>query len=165
MLRRLSVGSAAAALCGAVLLALLAGPAPGAGSTRESYREAVEPICQKNTQANERILSGVRQEVRAGKTGPAAARFVRAAKALRGTIAELKAVPAPPADASRLSKWLSAVSTEASLFEAVAAKLRAGQKGAAERIVVKLTNNANRANNMVLPFEFDYCRFEPTRFT
>jgi len=154
-----------ALLCGAALLVPSAAPAPAAEVTRASYREAVEPICQANTQANERILAGVKQEVRAGKLRSAAARFSRAARSLKKTIGELKAVPPPPADRSRLSRWLGKVSVEAGLFEQVASKLRAGQKGEAEKLVVKLTNNANQANNQVLAFEFDYCRFEPTRFT
>jgi hypothetical protein len=153
------------ALCGAVLLALLGGPALAAEVTRATYKEAVEPICKTNTEANERILAGVRQEVRGGKLGPAASQFSRAARALMKTIGELKAVPPPPADRSRLSRWLGKVSTEASLFEQVAAELRAGQKARAERFVTKLTNNADQADDLVIPFEFEYCRLEPARFT
>jgi hypothetical protein len=153
-------------LTAAALTALcLATPASAAEATRESYREAVEPICKTNTQANERILAGTRQEVRSGRLGPAGAQFAKAAVALQKTVGELKAVPPPPADRSRLDRWLGEISTEASLFEAIAAKLRSGQKDQAERIVVKLTNNANQANNLVLSLEFEYCRFEPARFT
>jgi hypothetical protein len=154
-----------AAFCAAALLAPLVTPALAAEATRESYREAVEPICKGNTEANERILAGVKQEVRGGRLAPAAGRFTRAAKALKKTVGELRAVPPPPADASRLSRWLGQVSTEASLFEQIAAMLRKGQKAQAERIVTKLSTNANQANNMVLPFEFEYCRLDPARFT
>lgn len=152
-------------LCGAALLAPLVTPALAAEPTRETYKEAVEPICKANTQANERILGGVRQEVRGGKLAPAAAQFAKAAKALKKTIGELQKVPAPAADAARLSKWLGKVSNEAGYFEAVARKLRAGDKAGAERLVSKLTTGANAANNVVLPFEFEYCRLEPSRFT
>jgi hypothetical protein len=163
-IRRLGRG-ATVALCGLALLAALITPALAAEVTRAAYKEAVEPICKVNTQANERILAGVRREVRAGETRSAASRFSRAARALKSTIVELKAVPRPAVDVSRLTRWLGKVSTEAALFEAVATKLRAGQDGQAEKIVVKLTNNANQANNLVIPFEFDYCRLEPARFT
>jgi hypothetical protein len=157
--------SGVVAFCVAALLAPLVTQAFAAEATRESYREAVEPICKANTEANERILAGVRREVRGGKLGPAAARFAKAARALKATVRELEAVPPPPADRARLTRWLGQISTEASLFESVAAKLRAGQKAQAEKIVVKLTNDADRANNMVIAFEFEYCRFEPARFT
>jgi hypothetical protein len=133
--------------------------------TRDSYREAVEPICQVNTKANERILAGVRPEVRAGKLAPAAAQFAKAARALKTTLRQLGAVARPPADAARLGEWLTDVKAEAALFERIAAQLRAGQKSLAEHTVVELTTNAAKANNLVLPFEFHYCRLEPSRFT
>ena len=156
---------AAVAICAAGLLSPALGHALAAEATRASYREAVEPICKADTEANERILAGVKGEVRAGMLRPAAARFARAALALERTIGELRTVTPPPADRSRLSRWLGTVSVEAGLFERVAAKLRAGQKAEAARMVVKLTSNANHANNQVIAFEFEYCRFEPARFT
>jgi len=44
---------AAAALVGAV-------PSMAAEATPETYKEEVEPICKVNTEANEKILKGVR---------------------------------------------------------------------------------------------------------
>ncbi len=142
-----------------------AGGAFAAQATRDAYREGAEPICKANTQANERILQGVRAEVKAGKLKPAAARFAKAAAALKKSLAQLRAIPQPSADRAKLSKWFGDIGTEAGLFEAVAAKLRAANKAQAERLVVKLTSNADRANNVVIGFEFTYCRFEPSRFT
>jgi hypothetical protein len=133
--------------------------------TRTSYREAVEPICQANAKANERILAGVRPEVRAGKLAPAAAQFAKAARALKATLRQLSAVPQPSADAARLGEWLADIKAEAALFERIAVQLRAGKKSLAEHTVVELTTNADKANNLVPPFEFHYCRFEPSRFT
>jgi hypothetical protein len=164
------IGRAAAAryLTAAALLllaVLTVNSARGAEVTRASYREAVEPICKSNTQANERILKGVRAEVRHNELKPAAIQFERAAKALGRTLAQLKAVPQPSADQAKLTKWLGKVKEEVGLFAAVAAKLRAGHKAAAEEKVVRLTHNANLANNVVIVFEFQYCRFEPSRFT
>jgi hypothetical protein len=156
------------ALVGLALAALLPAAAPLAAAaevTRDSYREAVEPICKSNTKANERIFRGVCAEVRHNELKPAAIQFERAAKALRRTLAELKAVPQPSADQAKLTKWLGKVKEEVGLFAAVAAKLRAGNKAAAEEKVVRLTHNANLANNVVIVFEFNYCRFEPSRFT
>jgi hypothetical protein len=60
----------------------MATPVGAAEFTRTEYREAAEPICKVDTEANERILAGVRAEVRQGKLGPAAAKFARAASAL-----------------------------------------------------------------------------------
>jgi hypothetical protein len=151
----------------AIGVLVLAGAIPAAAAevTRDSYREEVEPICQVNTEANERILKGVRAEVKADELKPASRQFAKAARALQGTVGELKAVPRPPADVARLSKWLAAVEEEASYFKRVADQLKAGKKSQAQRMVVRLTSNAQRADNMVLMFEFHFCRLEPSRFT
>jgi hypothetical protein len=155
----------AAALCATAIFISITSLAFAGEVTRASYREAVEPICKTDTQANERIFVGVKQEVRQGKLKPAAIKFAKAAAALKAAIAQIQKVPAPAADASRLSKWLGKVSNEAGYFEAVSKKLRAGDKAGAEHLVNKLTTEAGAANNVVIPFEFTYCRLEPSRFT
>jgi hypothetical protein len=155
------------AVIGLATAALLVAAVPAAATevTRPSYREAVEPICKANTQANEKILGGAKAEVKANKLKPAAVKFTKAAAALKKTYAQLAAVPQPPADTAKLTKWLSDVKAEASLFAATAAKLKAGDKTGAEAMVVRLTHTANLANDAALGFEFQYCRFEPSRFT
>jgi hypothetical protein len=155
----------AVALCAMAIFTSIASFAFAGEVTRASYREAVEPICKSDTQANERIFAGVKQEVRQGKLKPAAAKFSKAAVALKAAIAQIQKVPVPAADAARLSRWLGKVSNEAGYFEAVARKLNAGDKAGAEHLVNKLTTEAGAANNIVIPFEFQYCRLEPSRFT
>jgi hypothetical protein len=157
----------ATALLVAFAVILLA-PVLSAGAaevTRDSYREAAEPICKTDTQANERIFAGVKSEVRGGRLRPAAAQFTKAARALKSAVAELRTLPPPPADTARLRKWLGKVSIEAGLFERVATKLSAGDKAGAERMVVKLSSQANASNNVVIPFQFHYCRLDSSRFT
>jgi hypothetical protein len=134
-------------------------------TTRDSYREEAEPICKRNTEANERILKGVRAEVKAGKLKSAAKQFAKAAMALEGTVGELKALPRPAADTARLGRWLATVEEEAGYFKRVSSLLKAGKKSQAQKMVVRLTSNAQKANNMVIVFEFHYCRLEPSRFT
>jgi hypothetical protein len=133
--------------------------------SRSEYKAAVEPICQKNAKANERILKGVRQMVKQGKLGPAGRKFIKAGIALKRTHRQLAIVPQPTADESRLSRWLSYIKEEANLFIRAGKKLKAGQKGAAQSLVNKLTSNANKANALVLAFNFRYCKFEPSKFT
>jgi hypothetical protein len=156
---------AACLLLALALLGVVASTALAAETSRAEYVAAVEPICRANTKANERIFAGAKAEVRAGELKPAATQFTKAAAALKTTIGELKAVPQPIADQAKLGEWLGYASEEASQFEAVAAKLRSGQKGPAEHLVVGLTQTANRANLAVLAFGFHYCRLEPSRFT
>jgi hypothetical protein len=153
-------------LVAVLALALLAVPlAEATETTRAEYTTRVEPICKANTQANEKILDGVRAEVKKGKLGPASKQFTRASAALKKTLGQLKAVPQPAADEARLAKWLGYVKTEAELFGSTAKKLAAGDKGGAQAMVIRLTHNANLANNQVLGFDFTYCRFDPSKFT
>lgn len=146
----------------AMLLAAV--PAPAAEQTPATYKERVEPICKADTEANEKILNGVRAKVKAGKLDAAAKQFSRAAKALKHARAQLLQVPKPPEDAARLTKWLGYVKTEVELFEAVARKLDKGQAGGAQKMVVRLINNARLANNQVLDYQFRYCRLQPSKF-
>jgi hypothetical protein len=135
-----------------------------AEQTKESYVAEVEPICEANTKANEKILKNVKSEVRAGKLAPAGASMTMAGKALKKTFTELGAVAQPAADSAKLTKWLGYVKSEAELFEKGGKLLKAGQKAQAEQIVNKLTQNANIANFEVISFGFRYCRFEPSKF-
>lgn len=148
----------------AVVALLAAVPSQAAETTREEYKAAVEPICKTNTEANEKILKGVRQKVETGKLDAAAKQVRAAARALKRARAQLLQVPKPSADAARLTKWLGYVKTEVELFEALARKLAADQRGPASRMVVRLESTARQANNQVLEFEFRYCRFQPAKF-
>jgi hypothetical protein len=152
-------------LLAAVAVLVTAAGATAAEVTRESFTAQVEPICKANTQANEKILKGVQAKVKAGQLDAAAKQFEGAAKALKHTYAQLKAVPEPAADQAKLAKWLGYVKVEADFFQQTADKLAANQKAAAQTMVIRLTHNANLANNQVLGFEFTYCRFEPTKFS
>lgn len=164
----LMVGKKSVAALSAVALtmSMLAAPfAIAAEVTRESYKEAVEPICKTNTEANEKILKGVRQKVQKGKLKEAGTQFEKAGKALHRAIVQLKAVPQPTSDEAKLAKWLKYVGEEEKLFLKGAKQLKEGNKAAAQATVIRLNHNANQANNQVLAFEFKYCRFEPSKFT
>ncbi len=155
-----------AILSGSVVIAMvLAVTAFAAEVSRDEYKEAAEPICQASAKANEGILAGVRQEVKKGQLKTAAAKFAKAGKEQAQTLKQLESLPQPTADEARLDKWLSYLKIEAELFAQAGRKLKAGDKAAAEQVFKKLTPNANKANNEVLPFEFHYCRLEPQKFS
>jgi hypothetical protein len=146
----------------AVLLATV--PAFGAEVTPDEYKAQVEPICKVNLQANEKILKGVRENVKKGKLSKASKQLFGAAKALKKTRLELLRVPTPSADASRLTKWLAGVKTEVELLEAAGRKLAHGERNGASQMVIRLKSNAMKTNNLVLSYEFHYCKFEPQKF-
>ena len=136
-----------------------------AETSRTEYKEKVEPICEKSTKANEKTLHGVEAEVKKGKLKRPARAFATAAKALKSTLAELKAVPEPEADQATLSKWFGYIGKEVGYFEAVSKKLKQGNKNAAEKMVIKLKHNVELANDTVLGFEFHYCKGNTAKFS
>ena len=161
MSRRMLIVAAAVV----VLVLAVCGAALAAEVSRDEYKEAAEPICKTSAKANERILAGVRKEVKQGKLKTAAAKFAKASKEQAQTLRELEALPRPSADEARLEKWFSYLKIEADLFATAGKKLKAGDKAGAQHVFAKLTPNANKANNQVLPFEFHYCRLEPQKFS
>jgi hypothetical protein len=136
-----------------------------ADTTRDTYVASVEPICKRNSNANDRILRGVRKLVRKGKLKPAAARFRRAAAALNKAERQIAAVPRPAADARTLARWLGYLKTEAKLLAKIGRELKARKKSKASIDVVNLQHKANLANNTVLSFGFRYCRQNPSKYT
>jgi hypothetical protein len=152
----------------AVLLAvaaLVAIPAALAEEvTREQYRDAAEPICKVNAEANTHILKGVRSKVRAGQLKAAGGQFTRAAVALKKTLKRIEALPMPVKDEKRLAEWQDRVGEEAALLQNVGKALLAEKTHRAEVLSVKLTSNARLTNAIVIPFEFTYCRLEPNKY-
>src|SRR5829696_5080586 len=98
-------GSATAfAVVAATLFCVAA--ARGAGEqTRESYVATVDPICQRDRAAGERILSGTKDNVKDGKLAVAGGQLIRASERFGMTIREIVAVSRPPADDAKLRKW------------------------------------------------------------
>lgn len=145
---------------------LLAAPAAfGAELTREEYVARVEPICKANTEANARIFKGAKEEVKAGELKRASARFTRATAAFEKTIEQLKAIPQPAADATKLGKWIGFLEVERSFLAKIGKALAAEQKSQAQVYLVRLTRNSTLANNAVLGFGFQYCQIDPSRFS
>ncbi len=149
-----------------VLTAALGVPlASAAELTRDEYVARVEPICKVNVEANVKIFKGAKEEVKSGELKKGSTHFFRAASALDKTIKQLAAVPQPAADAAKLSKWLGYLQTESGYFTKIGQALASGNKYKAQNLSVKLNRNSNLANNTVLPFGFNYCRIDSSRFS
>jgi len=165
MMRRPGTITSVGALA-ALLLLLVSSLAIAADleEERSSYRDQVEPICKQNREANERVLKGVKQNIKNGKLKLAGTQFAKGAAALKKARTQLAAVPKPAADSARLTKWLGYVKTEIELFEKVSKKLKAGDKHGAQRMALQLTSTVNKANNTVLAYEFKYCKVQTSQF-
>jgi hypothetical protein len=146
-------------------LALLAVPAFAAEQTREGYVAAVEPICKANKQSSDRYLKGVKALVKNDKLAQASQNFTKAAAALEKAQKQLAAVPQPPADTAKLTKWLAGIKEEIAQMRTIATKLKQGDKGKASALAVRLQHNATQTNNQVIAFQFDYCNIDPSQYS
>ena len=152
-------------ICAVVLASAMMWTPLAQADPKAEYKEAVEPICKANTEANKRILGGVKADVQHGRLKVAGRKFSKAGAALNRAHSELAAVPRPSEYEAKLTKWLSMIGTEVTLFKKAGSQLKAENKTAAQATVIRLQHNANQANNQVITFEFHYCRFEPSKFT
>jgi hypothetical protein len=150
----------AAALAGLAAVSV----ASAAELTRDEYVARVEPICKRNTEANQRIFAGAKEEVKSGRLKLASVHFVRAEAALDGTIRQLHAVPRPAADEAKLGKWLGYLEAESVLLGRIGKALAAGERAKAQTLSARLNRNSNLANDAVLAFGFNYCKINPSRF-
>jgi hypothetical protein len=152
---------------GAALAALLLW-APGAPAVepeeRDVYVERAEPVCEANVRANKRIFKGAERKVKRGELKQASRHFFRAATAFAKTIRQLDAIAKPPERKVKLERWIDLLWDERNLIKKIGTALAAEKRRRAESFSVDLNRNSSRANNAVLPFGFDYCRIEPSRF-
>jgi len=139
-------------------------PSLAAEATPQTFKEAAEPICKANREANEKVLDGARENVQRGKLKKASRQLFAAAKALKRARTQLLAIEKPAEDAARLTKWLKGIKTEVELLEATGRKLANGDKNGAMKMIIRLKSNANQTNNLVLDYEFRYCRINPSEF-
>jgi hypothetical protein len=144
----------------AIAIALFAVSPTAAGDeqTRESYKEQVEPLCQANRRANERIMSGARQRVNMNKLVPAGKQFIRVSESLGKLIKQLKAVPPPPADTHRVKRWFDSMRLLKTRLRQVGKYFKEGEKikGTHESILAERAGLS--ANNTSIVFHFHYCR-------
>jgi hypothetical protein len=154
----------------ASIAALLVFASFAAGNTaeREAYKAEVEPICKSNSSAADRLLGPVKGWVKQDKLKLAGQAFSKAAVELEKTQKKLAGVSQPPEDAAKLGKWLSEIKAEVALMKTIAANFNKNTKAGkskATSLAVKLQNNATKANNNVIVFQFRYCKIDPSKYT
>jgi hypothetical protein len=154
-----------------VLIAAAVPPASAAALTgaeeapgRTEYVKHLESICKPGAKQTQRAMDGVRDDVHASRIGVASHKFSRAARIFGRTVRRIGAVARPPADISRLKQWFSYLGRQEAYLQQISAQLRAGRTIKAQRLTARFIHNGNLANNVVLAFGFDYCRFRFSRF-
>jgi hypothetical protein len=149
----------------AALVALTLAVAPLARAeepSRESYVAQLEPICQANRAANERIMNGAKERVSAGKLKPAGRQFIRVSRSFGSLIKQIAAVPPPPADSHRVERWLALMHLLEGRLLNVGKYFIEGEKIKATHESIQAERSGNSANNAIFALHFRYCRF--TRF-
>lgn len=148
----------------AMAVALLVVVPVALADERSEYVERVEPICKTNTEANARILKGVKEQVKQDKLVPAGKRFIRASTALGKAVTQIAAVPQPSEDSVKLTKWIGYLRQEKTFLQKIGQALKSNDKFHAQKLAVELNKNNNKANNTVISFGFDECRIDSSRF-
>ena len=149
----------------AIVVALATVAVAYADVTREEYVAQAEPICKTNTDQNAKLLKGVRAQVKAGKTRPAARKFLRAATAFSSALDQVEALEEPTADATTLSTWMGYLRLEVAYLRKTATALKHGNLNQAQGYSIRLNRNGKLANNVVIGFGFNYCLIKPNRFS
>jgi hypothetical protein len=148
----------------AFVVALLVAVPVALADERSDYVERVEPICKANSEANSRILKGIKGQVQQDKLVPAGKRFIRASSALGKAVTQIDAVPRPAADNAKLTKWIGYLRKEKTFLRQIGSALKSKDKFRAQKLAVELNKNNNKANNTVISFGFDECRIDSSRF-
>jgi hypothetical protein len=128
------------------------------GQTRETYKAQVEPLCQANREANERIMAGARQRVNRGKLDIAGNQFLRVSRSFGGLVTRLATVPPPPADGHRVERWVEVMRLLESRLRRVGQYFKAGEKLKATHESILAERSGLSANNISIVFHFHYCR-------
>lgn len=143
----------------ALLALLLASLAQGEEQTRESYRAQVEPICQANRDANERIMAGVGERVNRNQLEPAGKQFVRVSESFGTLVKQIAKVPPPVTDTHRIGRWIEIMRLLRTRLRLVGKYFIEGLKIKGNHESVLAQRAGISANNTTIPLHFHYCRF------
>jgi hypothetical protein len=152
------------ALVGLLLLSAGAAAAEAEAPSREQYVSRLEAICKPGAEATQRAMVGARADVKAERLDVAAGKFAKASSIFESTVKRIGAVPRPPADRAKLSRWFGFLGAQASYLRRITAQLRADRPIAVQRLTAHFIQNGRLANSVALPFGFDYCSFKFSRY-
>lgn len=147
-----------------VALALAVPAQAGAEVTRAEYVARLEGICKPRSEATQRAVHGTRADVRSERFRRAARKVAKAKRIFTGTVRSISGVERPEADRSTLSRWFAALRREETALGRTTDALRTEDVARFQRGWAEFIHEANKANNVVVSFGFNYCAFRPSRF-
>lgn len=148
------------ALCAVTAAIAVAEGAP----TRGEYTVSLEKICKPGAERTARTMRGVRGDVRAKRDRLAAAKFAEAGRIFGKTVAAISVVPRPTAYTTALAKWFGDLERQERYLPRIAAQLRVGHAIQSQHLTAAFIHSGNQANDAVLAFNFNYCKFKYSRF-
>lgn len=132
--------------------------------TRQEYVSQLEEICKPDAEATQRAMKGARSDIQTERFGVAAGKFAKATQIFGSTVKKIAPVSRPSADKERLGKWFVDLRKQESYLGQITAQLRADHGIKAQRLIARFIHAGNLANNVVLPFGFNYCSFKFSRY-
>ena len=147
------------------MLVLSASAGATVAPDRAEYVSRLESICKPGVETTQQTVKGVRSDIRAERLAVAAGKLGRAARIFDGTVGKISAVPRPPQDASHLAKWFGYLKLQESYLGRAATALRAEKIPRYQHNAVLFVHNGNLANDVVIAYGFNYCRFKFSRFS
>ncbi len=153
-------------LVAAVSLAVLALSATAGAESpdRAGYVTRLESVCKPGVEATQRAVRGLRSDIKAERLSAATRKLSRAARIFDGTVDGISPVPRPLLDASQLAKWFRYLRLQKAYLAKAATALRAQQIVRYQHNAVRFVHTGNLANDVVIAFGFNYCRFKFSRF-
>lgn len=155
---------AAAALLLAVVLIASAVAVAATAPERPEYVDRLESICKPGVEATQRAVRGVRADILAERLRVASRKLAHAGRIFDGTVGRISRVPRPDSDSELLDKWFHYLRLQEDYLARSAAALRAERIARYQRSSVRFVHTGNLANDVVISFGFDYCRFKFSRF-
>lgn len=146
-------------------LALSVSARADSATERKAYVDRLETVCKPGTEATQRAVKGVKKDVQTERFSVAAAKLAKAARIFDGTVGKISAVPRPPTDAKQLTKWFTYLRKQESYLAKAAAALRSERIASYQHNSVRFVHNGNLANDVVIAFGFNFCRFNFRRFS
>jgi hypothetical protein len=146
------------------VVALCASAGAEAVPDRAEYVSRLESVCKPGVEATQKAVRGVRSDIRAERLGVAAGKLASAARIFDGTVRKISTVPRPQPDSAQLTKWFRYLRLQESYLARAAAALRAQLIVRYQHNAVRFVHTGNLANDVVIAFGFNYCRFKFSRF-
>lgn len=142
-----------------VVLLVSAPPVVGAEQTREAYVAQIEPICEANRSANERIMAGARERINRDELELAGKQFIRVSASFGGLIKRLATVSPPPADTRRVDRWFEQMRLLKTRLRNVGKYYKEGKEIKATHESILAERSGISANNVSIVLKVRSCRF------